>query len=553
MPKSPELTHNNRFQRRNALALATALAFATTGLFAISTNANSEPATQKPSRVIAGQMDPDEAVRLERLKARWASRPKTQSDSRPHAGNTWTVTSCADNGSAGTLRHAIENLAQDGDIVDLSGVGNCSITLQSSLVTSIDNLTIVGNSKYGLSGYGISGNNQHRIIDHQGTGTLTLDRVIIKNGMVAQDAISSVSGGCIRSNGNVTLKNQSVAKYCVAKNVGYGEASGGAIKAAGEVTIDTSTVRHSKAISTHSQYGGAFGGAIDTFDRITLSAASIRKNQAESPNIVSGGALFAGSGFSAKYSEFIENSAVITGTDAPQNEAGGGAVWITGSGTSSIKYSTFSENVAGYGAAMVLGSSSNPSTATAIQHVTIANNHSLASRAGAAGAINVRHKTQILNSTISGNTEDNADGNKYGAGIHVREDVDLKLSSTIVAGNTSVQEGELGDGSDIFGSNLSNPVTVTGENNLVQLSLGVSLPPGTLTLDPKLLPLADNGGVTLTMALSPDSPAVDTGKSNGLQVDQRGSGYTRAWGAAADIGAFELQPLADAIFVDDFE
>jgi len=57
--------------------------------------------------------------------------------------------------------------------------------------------------------------------------------------------------------------------------------------------------------------------------------------------------------------------------------------------------------------------------------------------------------------------------------------------------------------------------------------------------DPLLGPLADNGGPTLTMALSWNSPAVDFGTSVGAPLtDQRG--VTRPAGLGFDMGAFEL-------------
>jgi len=56
--------------------------------------------------------------------------------------------------------------------------------------------------------------------------------------------------------------------------------------------------------------------------------------------------------------------------------------------------------------------------------------------------------------------------------------------------------------------------------------------------DPLLGPLANNGGPTLTMALLPNSPAIDSGGSSGAPAtDQRG--YARPAGAGVDIGAFE--------------
>ncbi len=83
----------------------------------------------------------------------------------------------------------------------------------------------------------------------------------------------------------------------------------------------------------------------------------------------------------------------------------------------------------------------------------------------------------------------------------------------------------------------------------VALSDGASLTgftaPGDLTgsqaspLDPKLGPLADNGGPTLTMALLPGSPAIDAGDTSlAPPTDQRG--FPRPFGPTADIGAYEL-------------
>ena len=57
--------------------------------------------------------------------------------------------------------------------------------------------------------------------------------------------------------------------------------------------------------------------------------------------------------------------------------------------------------------------------------------------------------------------------------------------------------------------------------------------------DPVLGPLADNGGLTMTHALLPGSPALDSGDPAGtLAVDQRG--VTRPQAGRCDMGAFEL-------------
>jgi hypothetical protein len=69
--------------------------------------------------------------------------------------------------------------------------------------------------------------------------------------------------------------------------------------------------------------------------------------------------------------------------------------------------------------------------------------------------------------------------------------------------------------------------------------------------DPQLRSLANNGGPTKTMAIGPNSPAVDQGLSAVFTADQRGARrpviYPNAkplppGGDGSDIGAFELQP-----------
>jgi len=72
----------------------------------------------------------------------------------------------------------------------------------------------------------------------------------------------------------------------------------------------------------------------------------------------------------------------------------------------------------------------------------------------------------------------------------------------------------------------------------------VPLQGDTITADPLLQPLADNGGTTMTHALSAGSPAIDAGNNlASLYSDQRGSPFTRSAGPKPDIGAFESQPV----------
>ena len=63
--------------------------------------------------------------------------------------------------------------------------------------------------------------------------------------------------------------------------------------------------------------------------------------------------------------------------------------------------------------------------------------------------------------------------------------------------------------------------------------------PNLTGVDPRLGPLADNGGPTQTMLPAAGSPVINAGTSNALATDQRGA--PRTSGGGTDIGAVELQ------------
>jgi hypothetical protein len=120
--------------------------------------------------------------------------------------------------------------------------------------------------------------------------------------------------------------------------------------------------------------------------------------------------------------------------------------------------------------------------------------------------------------------------------------------NTILAGNFGATFGTNG----IIADDISGPVqslghniigTATGFTNLVSTDL--------VGVDPKLGPLEDNGGATLTHALLTGSPAIDAGGPTGEPFDQRGQPRTIDDPSVAnlngsdgtDIGAFEANPF----------
>jgi Dockerin type I domain len=100
---------------------------------------------------------------------------------------------------------------------------------------------------------------------------------------------------------------------------------------------------------------------------------------------------------------------------------------------------------------------------------------------------------------------------------------------------------------DVLGAMAVNFSLIRNQTGAT-ISGGNNLPAGT---DPLFGPLANNGGPTATIALRPGSPAINAGSNPaGLTTDQRGLGFTRAFGASVDIGAFEAPRAVQSVVVD---
>jgi hypothetical protein len=276
--------------------------------------------------------------------------------------------------------------------------------------------------------------------------------------------------------------------------------------------------------------GNAAGGAgiLANSDNLTLTRCTVSNNSSSDPT-------YQGGGVSTKVP-----TGIWTFTDSTfsgNTGSRGGAIYFYTTGTLNMTGCTVSGNKA-TGANGGGGLYNFTNTATIINS-TFSGNQS----AGDGGAIQTFSigSVTIRNSTITGNSAAGAGGGISQSGGT------LVLSSTIVAGNTAGASAPttdlsspfsiaaVGDNSLIGVMDPANNVTLTGSNNLTG---SVAMP-----LDAKLGPLANNGGPTLTHALLAGSPAINAGNNlAALGTDQRGVGYVRVVGPAADIGAYEVQP-----------
>ena len=190
--------------------------------------------------------------------------------------------------------------------------------------------------------------------------------------------------------------------------------------------------------------------------------------------------------------------------------------------------------------------SSGAGSALALTHCTVTGN-----TGNYGGGIFASNGTMsFVHATISGNTSRNA---SQTAGL-ILEGGTATLSNCILAGNiASAGTGDI----ELGGS--GTVLTVSGVNLLgvpstfYPTGLGAGLPNGSgqfvgtlaAPLDPKLGPLARNGGPTQTRLPLPDSLARDRIANSTLTTDQRGTGFPRVLWGRADVGAVEAGIHAD--------
>jgi hypothetical protein len=433
---------------------------------------------------------------------------------------THLILNCNDSGF-GSLRDAIGAVTTlSGDTIDLSQPLPCSsITLTTGAIfVSQNDLTLIGP---GADTLAIDGGGVDRVIAQVGAGTLAINYLTITHGKYHGD------GGCIFAYGNIALVNSRVSD-CAAKAQGTANAYGGGILT-NNLSMIGSTVSHN-AVSAQGTYK-ACGGGVFTVGGLSMIGSTISDNLATSiSGTALGGGAYVYGNFSADLSTISNNNAIFGGGLRTEGNAG-------------ITQSTISGNRAVFDAAWNAKAGSHASgDRIIITNSTISGNVA----SGAVGGVDTYLPLTLTNSTIAFNQTDNQ---YYSAGLFSEEYATLTLESSIIADNTITSTGAPSDLGGLPGTLIS------GHNNLITSGVGVMFPPGTITACPKLGPLADNGGPTLTHALLSTSRAIDNGNNSaGNFDDQRGTGYPRPFGSAADIGAYEWQGTPeDRIFNSGFE
>ena len=162
-----------------------------------------------------------------------------------------------------------------------------------------------------------------------------------------------------------------------------------------------------------------------------------------------------------------------------------------------------------------------------------------------AGLFNSGGTVSIVNSTFSGNSQIATSGAISSGSAIENLGTELTLLNVTVAGNSGApaiaqlrhaQHQEL-DLLRCSGGNCDGALTSQGTNLESTDQCGLHAAGDQVGKDPLLGALADNGGQTDTLALLPQSPAIDRGSAC-PPTDQRG--VARPQRPACDVGAYEL-------------
>jgi hypothetical protein len=518
-----------------------------------------------------------------------------------------TVQNCDDSGP-GSLRQAFAD-AVDGDAIGFSPTLPCStITLTTGAIdVAAPNLTLQGPGQDNLI---VDGNDTDRVLaapkyslaisditiangfadDGLGgcidllTGDLTLTRTKVTGCRAGDGATSRSLGGGVYVGGSLILRSSTISNSSVTAN---GPSYGGGAYVVASASLHASTIASNAAMS---ESGEVNGGGLAVKGNVLVYDSQVLDNHATSIMAPAyGGGLWAGGSIDATLLTVSGNTA-----DSASSWIYGGGIHGAAFGSGALitlAASTLSGNTASSSCAScsIAGGGISAFGPIHASYSTIRDNHILsapgsagiASGGGLATLIYETGQIVLTNSTVSGNSAIGGDngGTGYGGGFSATDKSPFlvfnstvafneashfggggvgsvaganvpSLSSTIVANNQAPTSADLAPGTPF------TPFELIGSNNLVVApSVLITLPNDTISSDPILLPLADNGGPTATHALSATSPAIDAGINTvPASFDQRFCPNVRESGGIADIGAFELQiELNDFIFGNGFD
>jgi hypothetical protein len=420
-------------------------------------------------------------------------------------------------GVTGTI-HALSPLPRLTANMSINGPGASSLTVNYGGKGAASVFNVAAGATVTLSGLTVTGGTGTTVLgqpyggDVANFGTLTVNKCIVCGG-------SAYGGGGIASSGTLTLNQSTVS--------GNTAVTGGGIENLGQMTLNSSNVSGNSAAIKFTNVALLNGGGIENNGSLTVSTCNITGNTAQN----NGGG--------------IDNSGTLTvvnSTLSSNNAGTGGGISNARFYSATILASTLNANTAANG-----GGVANAGPLTAFDSTFSGDS----ATSGGGGAY-VGGIATLINDTFTLNTITVASIAPAGGGVLVTPNGLLTLENTIVAGNlracvtSTTRDDVAGAVSRLSSSNLiGDGLGMTGITNGVN---GNQVGSSTKPIDPKLGPLANNGGPTLTHALLAGSPAIDAGNNFDafpvlyFVTDQRGKPRVVDGGighAQVDIGAYE--------------
>jgi len=244
------------------------------------------------------------------------------------------------------------------------------------------------------------------------------------------------------------------------------------------------------------------GGAVFNNGVLTVNNSTLDYNRAK----LKGGGIYNAGTMTVNATTF-KNNGVNIGNEPGES---GGAIYNAGTGNATISKSTFSGNIASQSAAGI----ANVGMMT-ITNSTFSGNSTTLTGIVSGAAISNAGSLHMSYSTVTSNV-----GTTSGAVFSAPDTIEI--SNSIVANNLPA-DCSYPAISWISGPNLDSDGSCDGF---------------TITDDPQLGPLANNGGPTQTHAIAPSSPAKNAAAGSCPATDQRGE--PRPHGSACDLGAYEF-------------
>ncbi|HUJ72575.1 MAG TPA: choice-of-anchor Q domain-containing protein [Verrucomicrobiae bacterium] len=305
------------------------------------------------------------------------------------------------------------------------------------------------------------------------------------------------------------------------------------------------------AISGLTISNGNASGVLNIHSTLMVSNCTISGNSAGGGGGIYNDGLFGSATLTVITSTFSGNSANSAG--GIYNDSYGGSATLT------VIASTFSGNSSGYeGGGIYNDGQYGSATLTVITSTFSGNSADLGGGIYNHFCAPGNATLSVVACTFSGNSASSGGGIYNSASgcpdirttfsSHAATNPRDDGGATLEIGDTILNAGATGENI----ANLAGTVTSDGFNLSSDNGGGFLTATGDqINTDPRLGPLANNGGPTQTMALRVGSPAIDQGKNLGTTTDQRGepriyidpNSTLPPGGDGADIGAYEASKL----------